>query len=208
MEEDGDRCDASASFDKDMMNYFENMQIDDEWDALHRKILDIRAASNMTITDFLICVGLNPNRSYFKQLCTKSIKRLPPSNRRNSPGREFREAVSKYFDNLATNSTSSLSHGSLQQLDTVISDWCLDNRSELRDLYISGIYLSKANPVGIIIDSYLNCTASDADILQMLMKDTKISEIVNSLHESSLFVESRWLSQLLSLASSSACVKV
>jgi len=39
------------------------------------------------------------------------------------------------------------------------------------------------------------------------MRDSKISEIVNSMHESSLFVESRWLSQLLSLVSSPACVK-
>lgn len=198
--------DASASLDKDMMAYFENMQIDDEWDELHRKILETRATSHMTITEFLVCVGLNPNRPYFKQLC--STKKLHPSTRRNSPGLEFREAVSKYFANLSANSASSLSHGSPQQLETVIIEWCLDNRSELRDLGISGIYLSKSNPVGIIIDAYQNCTASDAEILHMLMKDSKILETVNGMHESSLLVESRSLSQLLSLVSSPACVKV
>ena len=80
----------------------------------------------------------------------------------------------------------------------------LDNRSELRGLGISGIYLSKSNPVGIIIDAYQNCTASDAEILHMLMNDRKILETVNGMHESSLLVESRWLSQLLSLVSSPA----
>jgi len=122
---------------------------------------------------------------------------------------EVEEIVfSKYFDNLVANSTSSLSHGSPQQLETVISEWCLDNRSELRGRGISGIYLSKSNPVGIIIDAYQNCTVSDAEILQMLMKDSKILETVNGMHESSLLVESRSLSQLLSLVSSPACVKV
>jgi len=199
-----DSDDASASLDKEMMDYFENMQIDDEWDELRRKILDIRATSHMTITEFLVCVGLDPNIPYFKQLCSKTTKRLYPSKRRNAPGLKFREAVSKYFANLSANSTSSLSHGSPQQLETVISEWCLDNRSELRGLGISGIYLSKSNPVGIIIDAYQNCTASDAEILHMLMNDRKILETVNGMHESSLLVESRWLSQLLSLVSSPA----
>ena len=112
-----DSDDASASLDKEMMDYFENMKIDDEWDELRRKILDIRATSHMTITEFLVCVGLDPNIPYFKQLCSKTTKRLYPSKRRNSPGLEFREAVSKYFANLSANSTSSLSHGSPQQLE-------------------------------------------------------------------------------------------
>jgi hypothetical protein len=41
----------------------------------------------------------------------------------------------------------------------------------------------------------------------MLMKDRKILETVNAMRESSLLVESRSLSQLLSLVSSPACVK-
>ena len=84
---------------------------------------------------------------------------------------------------------------------------CLDNRPELRDLGFCGIYLSKSNPVGIIIDAFQNCTVSDAEILQMLM-NSKILETVNGMNESSLIVESRSLTLLLSRVSSPACVKV
>ena len=199
---------ASASFDEDMMNSFQDIQIDDDWVELHRKILGTRETSNLTITEFLVCVGLNPNRAYFKHLCTKTITKLHPSKRRNSPGREFRDAVSKYFVNLAANSTRTLSHGSPQTLETVVSDWYLDNRTELRGLGISDIYLSKSNPFGIIIEAYQNCAVSDAEILQMLMKDSKILETVEGMHASSLIVESRSLSQLLGLVSSPACVKL
>lgn len=152
--EDGLSGDASASLDKEMTYYFENMQIDDDWDQLHSKIVNTRVARQMTITEFLMCVGLNPNRSYFRQLSTKSIRKLHPSMKENSPGREFRDAVSKYLENLTADSIDTLYHGSPQLFETVISDWCLDNRSELRGLGISGIYLSKSNPVGIIIHAY------------------------------------------------------
>ena len=139
---------------------------------------------------FLVCVGLDPNRAYFKQLCTKTITRVQPSKRRKSPEREFRDAVSKYFDNLASNSTRTLSHRSPQLLGAVISDWYLDNRLELRGLGISDIYLSKSNPIGIIIGAYLNSTVSDAEILQMLMKNSKILETVEGMHATSVIVES------------------
>ena len=195
---------ASASLDEEMMNLFQNMQIDDEWDQLHREILSTRETKKMTITAFLVCVGLDPNRAYFKQLCTKTIKKVHPSNRMNSPGREFRDAVSKYFHNLAdVNSNKTVSYGSPQSLETVISDWYLDNRHELRGLGISGIYLSKSNPVGIIIEAYQNCTISNEGILQMLMEDRNISETLEGI----MVVESRLLSQLSSLISSPVCVK-
>ena len=199
---------ASASLDEEMMNFFQIMKIDDEWDQVHREILSTRETKNMTITAFLVCVGLDPNRAYFKQLCTKTIKKVHPSNRMNSPGREFRDAVSKYFHNLAdVNSNKTVSYGSPQSLETVISDWCLDNRHELRGLGISGIYLSKSNPVGIIIEAYQNCTISNEGILQMLMEDRNISETLEGMRASDMVGESRLLSQLSSLISSPVCVK-
>jgi hypothetical protein len=197
---------ASASLDEEMMNFFQNMQIDDEWDQLHRKILSTRESKKMTITAFLVCVGLDPNRAYFKQLCTKTIKKVHPSNRMNSPGREFRDAVSKYFYNLAdVNSNKTISYRSSQSLETVISDWYLDNRHELRGLGISGIYLSKSNPVGIIIEAYQNCTISNAGILQIMMRDRNILDTLEGMRASDMVVESRSLSQLLSLVSSPVC---
>lgn len=205
-------CDENASLDKDMMDNFKTMQIDDEWDELHQKIQSIRETGPMTITEFLVCVGLDPNRPYFKQLCAKTTKKLHPSTRKNSSGREFRDAVSKYFDELTANSHSSTiafphSSSSSQSLETVLCEWLLDNRSDLRGRGISGIYLSKSNPVGIIIDAYSDCTVSNTDILQMLMKDYKIVETLKAMNESDLVVESRSLSTPLSVVSSPVCIK-
>lgn len=197
----------NASLDKEMMEYFQRMQIDDQWDELHRKILSTRETNQMTITDFLVCVGLDPNRPYFKQLCSKTTNKLHPSTRQNSPGREFRDAVSKYFNELnANNSIITIPHVP-QSLETVLSEWLIDNRSELRGRNISGIYLSKSNPVGIIIDAYPDCTVSDAEILQILMEDSKILETLKAMNESGMVVESRSLSRLLSVVSSPVCIK-
>jgi hypothetical protein len=89
----------------------------------------------MTITEFLVCVGLDPNIPYFKQLCSKTTRRLHPSKRRNSPGLEFREAVSNILPIFLPTQPAAYLMDKL--LETVIS--------ELHGLGISGIYLSKFN---------------------------------------------------------------
>jgi len=152
--------------DQDLIEDFALLQAqDDDWDTLYVKILDERKQKNLTITDFLVSCGLNPNRSYFKQLCCKTPKRLYPSKRRNSPGREFRDAVAKYFDE---NVTPTLSN---QSLETVISEWCLDNRLQLRESRISDIRLVDPNSTDLVVYAYKECALSDCDILNMLMVD-------------------------------------
>jgi hypothetical protein len=152
--------------DQDLIEDFALLQAqDDDWDTLYAKILDERKQKNLSITDFLVSCGLNPNRSYFKQLCCKTPKRLYPSKRRNSPGREFRDAVAKYFDE---NVTPTLSN---QSLETVISEWCLDNRLQLRESRISDIRLVDPNSTDLVVYAYKECALSDCDILNMLMVD-------------------------------------
>ncbi len=52
--------------DQDLIEDFELLQVrDDSWDELHKKILYERKQKNLTITDFLVCCGLDPNRPYF-----------------------------------------------------------------------------------------------------------------------------------------------
>ena len=178
--------------DQDLIEDFALLQVqDDDWNTLYAKILDERKQKNLTITDFLLSCGLNPNRSYFKQLCCKTTKRLHPSKRRNSPGREFRDAVAKYF---ADNVTPTISN---QSLETVISEWCLDNRLQLRESRISDIRLVDPNLTDLVVYAYKECALSDSDILNMLMVD---------LSARGLRIASRYESQLLALTSP-VCVK-
>ena len=184
--------------DQDLIEDFALVQVqDDDWDALYARILDERNQKNLTITDFLVSCGLNPNVSYFKQLCCKTPKRLHPSRRRNSPGREFRDAVGKYFDERVTPTSSK------QSLETIISEWCLDNRPRLRESQISDIRLVDPNSTNLVVYAYKECSLTNSDIEEMLMRDANIS---SSLAGSVLRVTFRCESQLLALASP-VCVK-
>eukprot|EP01039_Chlorochromonas_danica_P012564 gene12564-14404_t len=162
-----------------------------------KKILDEREKNNLTITDFLVSCGLDPTRSYFKQLCCKTAKRLHPSKRRNSPGREFRDAVAKYFAEQVTPTSSN------QSLEITISEWCLDNRPQLQESRISDIRLVAPDSADLVVYAYKDCTLSDSEIEDMLIRDPRIS---SSLAGSVLRITSRCESQLLALASP-VCVK-
>eukprot|EP01040_Poterioochromonas_malhamensis_P015730 gene15730-17661_t len=175
--------------EQDLIENFELLQVqDDDWDELHKKILDERTQKNLTITDFLVSCGLDPDRSYFKQLCCRTTRRLHPSKRRNSPGREFRDAVANYFAGLVT--ASSLPP---QSLDILIEEWCLDNRPRLRANKISDIRLVDPNSTDLVVYVYAECTLSDDDIMTMLKED---SIIESSLRPDSR-IASRCKSQLL-----------
>jgi hypothetical protein len=188
--------------DQDLIEDFELLQQDDDWVVLHKKIVDEREQKNLTITDFLVFCGLNPNRSYFKQLCCKTPKRLHPSKKRNSPGREFRDAVAKYFDERAV-ATLVVGNTSHQPLKTIISEWCLDNRPLLRERKISDIRLAEdSGSTGLIVYAYKECILSDIDIINMLMSDSNIS---CSLAGSDLRILSRYESQLLASLASPVC---
>ena len=156
--------------DQDSVEDFAWLQVqDDEWDELYQKIMEERTQKNLTITDFLVSCGLNPDMPYFQQLCCRTPRRLHPSKRRNSPGREFRDAVAKYFaENVAATP-------SYQSLETVISDWCLDNRPHLQQSRISGIYLARPNSTDLAVHAYEGCALSDSDILDLLMADSNVS---------------------------------
>lgn len=113
-----------ASRDDNVIEDFALLQVrDDEWDLLYKtnpeKIQEERTKKNLTITDFLVSCGLDPHRSYFRQLCSKTTKWLHPSKRINSPGREFRDAVEKSFNEQVEATSCN------QSLETIIADWCL-----------------------------------------------------------------------------------
>lgn len=172
---------------------------DEEWDRLRANILEERIQYNLTITDFLVSCGLNHNRTYFRQLCCRTPQLLHPSKRRKSPGLEFRDAAGKYFAEKA--SPVSIS----QSLETIIFDWCLDNRPHLQQSRISSIRLIDPNSSDLIVLVYKGCSLSDADILRMLMADSHISSCLASTG-SDLRVACRGEAQLLALASP-VCVK-
>lgn len=167
-----------SQMEQDLIESFRLLQVqDDEWDELHKKILDERSQKNLTITEFLISCGLDPNISYFKQLCSKTMKRMHPSKRKNSPGREFREAVANHFAAQAT--ASSFPTVGAQSLETIILDWCLDNRPRLRENRISDICLVDPTSNDLVVYAYADCTLSNDDILTMLKVDTKIIRFAN-----------------------------
>jgi hypothetical protein len=157
--------------EQDLIETFELLQVqDDDWNELHKKILDERTQKNLTITDFLVSCGLDPDRPYFKQLCCRTTRRLHPSKRRNSPGREFRDAVANYFAGQAK--ASALPP---QPLHIIIEEWCLDNRPRLRENKISDIHMVNPNSTDLVVYVYAECTLSDDDIMTMLKADSKIA---------------------------------
>jgi hypothetical protein len=78
-------------------------------------------------------------------------KTLHPSTRRKSSGREFRDAVTKYFErSLETVISEDSVITSPQSLESVISECCLDNHLQFRDNRISHIRLKDSSFTDII----------------------------------------------------------
>jgi hypothetical protein len=111
-------------------------QDDNEWNIFHDKIREERQRKNLTIHQFLHLCKLHPERPYFQQLSSMIRLSPPPSKRRNTPGREFRDAVALYF----TESFQATEELPPQPLETLIDDWSLDHAITLRDMHISKIY--------------------------------------------------------------------
>ena len=74
------------------------LDVDSEWLDLHAKIVLFRSQHQITISNFLRVCELNPNKAYFKQLCTSTGCKLRPSRRNRFVGREFRDKVAAMFD--------------------------------------------------------------------------------------------------------------
>jgi hypothetical protein len=117
--------------DEDFIEDFVFIKTEDvDWQELHAKILEERKQKNLTITDFVVSCGLSPNRPYFKQLSGNICQRLPPSTRRNSAGREFRDAVTKYF---AENNSPTVTPKSLENVGlSITTPYC--KRATFREL--------------------------------------------------------------------------
>ena len=191
---------SMVSIIEDLSDNFVSFEVKNEkWDALHAMILKERSEKNLSITDFLISSGLNPKKTYFKQLCCKTITQLPPSKRKSSPGREFRDAVAKYF------AEQVIPISSIQSLETTIFEWCLDNCLQLQDNRIADIRLVAPDSTDLVVYAYRDCTLSNSEIEDMLKADAKIA---SSLADSGsvLRITSRCETQLLALASP-VCVK-
>jgi hypothetical protein len=176
---------------------FEELQIDNDWVELHKKISEERAIKGWTISEFLLMCGLDSDRSYFKQLCCKSGYKLRPSTKKGTAGRQLRDAVIAYFvDGMKT--PADPDHH--QSLENILSDWCRDNCDLLKRQCISSIRLSWELPGGIDLCVYPQCKLSDEEILSTLMSDPNI-ERVSKAFGSSLNVATRTESRLLSLLS-------
>eukprot|EP00604_Paraphysomonas_vestita_P002791 CAMPEP_0174817774 /NCGR_PEP_ID=MMETSP1107-20130205/299_1 /TAXON_ID=36770 /ORGANISM="Paraphysomonas vestita, Strain GFlagA" /LENGTH=318 /DNA_ID=CAMNT_0016028785 /DNA_START=318 /DNA_END=1271 /DNA_ORIENTATION=+ len=120
---------------------------------------------------------------------------IPPS-KKNSPGREFRDAVTNYF-----NREPSPVVIPSQTLEDVLLDWCLDHAA---DLQRSGIVNIRSHSTGLIVITSRECTLSNEKIVEMLMNDEKITIALNG---STLTVSQRRERQLLGLgAVSPLCV--
>eukprot|EP01039_Chlorochromonas_danica_P008398 gene8398-9257_t len=185
--------------DQDLIEDFALFQAqDDDWVSLYAKILNEREQNDLSISDFLISCGLDPNRPHFKHLCCKTTRRLHPSKRIGSTGREFRDAVTKYFAERLTPIHSN------QSLETTIFEWCLDNRAKLRDSWISDIRLMDPNSTDLVVYAYKECALCNDDILNMLTTD---GIILRGLAGSELRITSRYESQLLAVLTSPVYVK-
>jgi hypothetical protein len=182
MKDNKDNMDISGEFERLFVQ-----DNDEEWEAVEKKVVNERKEKYLTITAFLVACGLNPDRSYFKQLCCFTARRLHPSKRRNSPGREYRDAVTRYF---AGEVSVTSVHASLE---TTILEWCLDNRLHLRASHISAIHLIQPGCTDVVVYAYRECTLSNSEILDMLLGDVHIADLAGS----TLRITSRCVSQLL-----------
>jgi hypothetical protein len=180
----------------DVIENFDRFTVDPDWVRMHKDIIDFREKFHLSITEFLKCCQLDPNRSYFRQLTCRTGYKLNPSQRPRSIGSEFRLAVRQYLDSNVLDVGVSV----CETLEILIYDWCLDNRSLLSEKSISDIRTSQSAPNGIIVVAFKNCVVSDEEILIILRSDEHIKQFETTTG-SDLFVESRFESQLLTLTS-------
>lgn len=180
---------------------FESFLLDDlfEWSEMHNKIVEVRTAKKLTISEFLICCGLNPNRPYFRQLASMNYQRIPPSKKGRSPGREFRDAVNKYFECKIPPQIPPP-----QPLETLLLDWCEDHRLELQLWHISDLRLLEPESTKLVVFAYKQCQLTNESIVTILMSDVKIRAAFPE--GSSFSMVLRRECQLLSLVSP-VCIK-
>ena len=102
---------------------------DTGWQLIHDEIVKYRIRNNVTIKKFLELCGLPP-KSYYQQMCATSGKNIHPSNKPDSIGRKFLDAVAKFFEEQSDPPAHEL------RIDAIVTDLNLDHFDDLHQLGI------------------------------------------------------------------------
>ena len=68
------------------------------WQDIHKRIMEFRNKHDVTIVRFLTLISSQSFRVYWQELCSIKGSEMHPSYRVGSAGREFLDAVKKFFE--------------------------------------------------------------------------------------------------------------
>lgn len=163
-----------------------SLEIDDEWNELHDKIIEYREAHGLTISGFLRRCGLPPNQAYFKQLSSRGGEKITPSMRMRSVGREYREkAAALVYATISDQRTEVPDVQDSEDLDTVLCDWNVDNYEKLRELGVMLVSLGRSADVEFITHQLQNSAADNRVIADMLASDAGVIAALNKIGKDS-----------------------
>lgn len=177
------------------------LEIDDDWKELHEKVIEYREANGLTISAFLRRCSLPPNNAYYKQLTSRGGEKITPSKRMRSVGREYREKATALVYAAGDQTIGDLDVQESEDLDTMLSDWNVDNYEELRAIGVTAVSLDRTGEVQFITHQLQNSTADNSVIADMLASDAGIITALKKIGKDSPTMGRRIDVRLLSLES-------
>lgn len=147
------------------------------WQLIHDKIVNYRIENNVTIKRFLELCDLPP-KSYYQQLCSAGGENIHPSNKPDSVGRKFLDAVTMFFEKQSVHPPHEL------RMDGIVTDLNLDSIDDLRQLGIFrlGIDVDKTTltvncsdtAVETNIKDYLRAASLEVDKLEVVFRHMEL----------------------------------
>jgi hypothetical protein len=144
-----------------------------DWRSLHSRIVTFRDQYDMTINAFLQRCELDPHRSYFRQLCSRTGYHICPSRREGSAGHFFRH---KSLEGLKRPPAFVPTEFLSQAKD----NWLLDNRKILieRGIVNVGTNLTVPNLIQALVQDF--STVADSELLELLRQDASIKPLLTN----------------------------
>jgi hypothetical protein len=156
---------------------------DNYWRDIHKWIVEFRHENNLSISEFLVVIGLNPFVVYFKHLACFTGSTMCPSTMKGSDGAEFREAVLNFLKNnqfSSSNISSILSSSTFSfSLPTIVGDFMLDNIKAFHELNVLNIEADKSG--NVFLHDKPNLASDNDSVIALLMSEQRIKNLLPAL---------------------------